>query len=91
MHVQSPMEPPEEQSAPPPALGRRANYSYTDFPTDLSNQAPLFPTVIFWPHGGSHVEVEGSFDNWTTRQVRTLRCYLSSPISRMLCLTPEVW
>jgi 5'-AMP-activated protein kinase regulatory beta subunit len=26
---------------------------------------------LFWlagSHGGEHVEVEGSFDNWTTRQ-----------------------
>lgn len=33
--------------------------------------------VVTWPlwcvgtgsHGGNHVEVEGSFDNWSTRQV----------------------
>lgn len=25
------------------------------------------PTVIVWAHGGSHVELEGSFDNWTQR------------------------
>jgi 5'-AMP-activated protein kinase regulatory beta subunit len=31
-------------------------------------QPKLLPTVIVWAHGGSHVEVEGSFDNWTTRQ-----------------------
>lgn len=31
-------------------------------------QPKLIPTVIVWSHGGSHVEVEGSFDNWTTRQ-----------------------
>lgn len=29
----------------------------------------LVPVVIVWSHGGNHVEVEGSFDNWTTRQV----------------------
>mmetsp|Transcript_35251 Transcript_35251/g.78447 ORF Transcript_35251/g.78447 Transcript_35251/m.78447 type:complete len:269 (-) Transcript_35251:625-1431(-) len=28
----------------------------------------LMPVVIVWSHGGNHVEVEGSFDNWTTRQ-----------------------
>jgi hypothetical protein len=27
----------------------------------------LIPTVITWSHGGSVVEVQGSFDNWTTR------------------------
>ena len=27
------------------------------------------PTVIVWCHGGNHVELEGSFDNWTTRHV----------------------
>ncbi|MEW5309318.1 MAG: hypothetical protein WDW38_001213 [Sanguina aurantia] len=26
------------------------------------------PCVVVWSHGGTHVEVEGSFDNWTTRQ-----------------------
>lgn len=31
-------------------------------------QPTLVPTPITWSHGGSHVEVEGSFDNWTTRQ-----------------------
>ncbi|GBF94195.1 hypothetical protein Rsub_06465 [Raphidocelis subcapitata] len=31
-------------------------------------QPKLVPVVIVWSHGGSHVEVEGSFDNWTTRQ-----------------------
>ncbi|GLC36564.1 hypothetical protein PLESTB_000162400 [Pleodorina starrii] len=28
----------------------------------------VVPVVIVWSHGGNHVEVEGSFDNWTTRQ-----------------------
>lgn len=31
-------------------------------------QPKLLPVVIVWSHGGNHVEVEGSFDNWTTRQ-----------------------
>ncbi|KXZ46979.1 hypothetical protein GPECTOR_39g473 [Gonium pectorale] len=31
-------------------------------------QPKLVPVVIVWSHGGNHVEVEGSFDNWTTRQ-----------------------
>lgn len=30
-------------------------------------QPKLVPTVIVWTHGGSHVEVEGSFDNWGQR------------------------
>lgn len=30
-------------------------------------QPKLVPTVIVWTHGGSHVEVEGSFDNWSQR------------------------
>ncbi|KAF5829295.1 hypothetical protein DUNSADRAFT_16293 [Dunaliella salina] len=29
----------------------------------------LMPVVIVWGHGGNHVEVEGSFDNWSTRQI----------------------
>mmetsp|Transcript_8523 Transcript_8523/g.14632 ORF Transcript_8523/g.14632 Transcript_8523/m.14632 type:complete len:261 (-) Transcript_8523:724-1506(-) len=29
----------------------------------------ILPVVIIWSHGGNHVEVEGSFDNWSTRQV----------------------
>ncbi|WIA22722.1 hypothetical protein OEZ86_009682 [Tetradesmus obliquus] len=31
-------------------------------------QPKLVPVVIAWSHGGEHVEVEGSFDNWSTRQ-----------------------
>uniref|UniRef100_A0A7S0VGY9 Association with the SNF1 complex (ASC) domain-containing protein n=1 Tax=Polytomella parva TaxID=51329 RepID=A0A7S0VGY9_9CHLO len=31
-------------------------------------QPKLMPVVFVWSHGGNHVEVEGSFDNWTTRQ-----------------------
>ena len=27
----------------------------------------LVPTPIVWSHGGTHVVVEGSFDNWTSR------------------------
>ncbi|CAI5477026.1 unnamed protein product [Closterium sp. Yama58-4] len=27
------------------------------------------PTLITWTHGGNHVSVDGSWDNWTTRQV----------------------
>ncbi|BDA44545.1 5'-AMP-activated protein kinase subunit beta-2 [Coccomyxa sp. Obi] len=30
-------------------------------------QPKLVPTVIVWSHGGEHVEVEGSFDNWGVR------------------------
>lgn len=33
-------------------------------------QPKLVPTVIVWAHGGNHVELEGSFDNWT--QVRAV-------------------
>mmetsp|Transcript_1125 Transcript_1125/g.1995 ORF Transcript_1125/g.1995 Transcript_1125/m.1995 type:complete len:266 (+) Transcript_1125:402-1199(+) len=31
-------------------------------------QMTLIPTVITWSHGGNVVEVQGSFDNWSTRQ-----------------------
>eukprot|EP00882_Tetradesmus_deserticola_P019246 GHRQ01020704.1.p1 GENE.GHRQ01020704.1~~GHRQ01020704.1.p1 ORF type:complete len:234 (+),score=55.50 GHRQ01020704.1:279-980(+) len=31
-------------------------------------QPKLVPVVIAWSHGGEHVEVEGSFDNWSSRQ-----------------------
>eukprot|EP00891_Asterochloris_glomerata_P000991 jgi/Astpho2/991/Aster-00818 len=31
-------------------------------------QPKLVPTVITWTRGGGAVEVEGSFDNWTSRQ-----------------------
>eukprot|EP00890_Picochlorum_soloecismus_P004216 jgi/Picsp_1/4796/NSC_02164-R1_snf1-related protein kinase regulatory subunit beta-2 len=27
------------------------------------------PTVFVWSHGGNHVELEGSFDSWSTRHV----------------------
>ena len=45
----------------------------------LNHPSTLNPPSIVWPavcplpipgsHGGSDVQVEGSFDNWTTRQV----------------------
>lgn len=31
-------------------------------------QPKVVPVVFVWSHGGNHVELEGSFDNWTTRQ-----------------------
>jgi 5'-AMP-activated protein kinase regulatory beta subunit len=31
-------------------------------------QPKLVPVVLAWSHGGAHVEVEGSWDNWTARQ-----------------------
>eukprot|EP00877_Chromochloris_zofingiensis_P004634 jgi/Chrzof1/14171/Cz08g28030.t1 len=31
-------------------------------------QPKLVPVVIVWSHGGNHAEVEGSWDNWSTRQ-----------------------
>ncbi|GMH36951.1 hypothetical protein BSKO_04824 [Bryopsis sp. KO-2023] len=31
-------------------------------------QPKLVPTMVVWSHGGNHVAVEGSFDNWTARQ-----------------------
>jgi len=30
-------------------------------------QGTLVPTVLIWSHGGESVEVEGSWDNWTSR------------------------
>lgn len=30
-------------------------------------QPKLVPTVFVWAHGGNHVDLEGSFDNWTQR------------------------
>lgn len=34
-----------------------------------SAEPTTVPTVIAWSLGGQHVELEGSFDNWTTRHV----------------------
>mmetsp|Transcript_23690 Transcript_23690/g.56546 ORF Transcript_23690/g.56546 Transcript_23690/m.56546 type:complete len:273 (-) Transcript_23690:203-1021(-) len=65
--LQSPMEPLHKQ-AQQMSIGARSNCSFADFPLGWPNQPPLFPTVFYWSHGGSHVEVQGSFDNWTTRQ-----------------------
>ena len=39
-------------------------YGQTEF-AGWAAQPKLVPTVIVWGHGGSHVELEGSFDNWT--------------------------
>uniref|UniRef100_A0A7N0TR59 Association with the SNF1 complex (ASC) domain-containing protein n=1 Tax=Kalanchoe fedtschenkoi TaxID=63787 RepID=A0A7N0TR59_KALFE len=38
---------------------------------DTSNE-PGIPTVITWSYGGKHVAVEGSWDDWKTRE--TLQC-----------------
>eukprot|EP00238_Polyblepharides_amylifera_P013974 CAMPEP_0196575652 /NCGR_PEP_ID=MMETSP1081-20130531/5082_1 /TAXON_ID=36882 /ORGANISM="Pyramimonas amylifera, Strain CCMP720" /LENGTH=226 /DNA_ID=CAMNT_0041894017 /DNA_START=384 /DNA_END=1064 /DNA_ORIENTATION=- len=32
------------------------------------NQPTHIPTVITWSHGGNNIEVQGSFDNWESRQ-----------------------
>ena len=34
-----------------------------------SAEPKTVPTVFVWSHGGNHVELEGSFDNWTKRHV----------------------
>lgn len=33
------------------------------------NQEKIIPTVFKWIHGGTHVAVEGSWDNWRTREL----------------------
>ena len=62
------------------AGGERANENLqqvSKLPTEVQEfhgvagwpaQPTLVPTVIVWSHGGNHIEVEGSFDNWMTRQ-----------------------
>ena len=47
-----------------PTEGVQEFHGVAGWPT----QPTLVPTVIVWGHGGESVEVQGSFDNWTTRQ-----------------------
>mmetsp|Transcript_14251 Transcript_14251/g.46794 ORF Transcript_14251/g.46794 Transcript_14251/m.46794 type:complete len:278 (-) Transcript_14251:108-941(-) len=63
----APMPKPEEFSLSERGAGRQAVGApgpHAGWPA----QPTLVPTSITWTHGGNHVEVEGSFDNWTTRQ-----------------------
>lgn len=43
-------------------------YGHSEF-AGWAVQPKLVPTVIVWGHGGDHVQLEGSFDNWTQRHV----------------------
>lgn len=45
-----------------------AVYGHSEF-AGWAAQPKLVPTVCVWAHGGSHVELEGSFDNWTQRHM----------------------
>lgn len=45
-----------------------STYGHSEF-AGWAAQPKLVPTVILWAHGGQHVELEGSFDNWTQRHV----------------------
>ncbi|KAL9684338.1 hypothetical protein QQ045_021774 [Rhodiola kirilowii] len=61
-----PLQRPSEVHIPNPSWTRPiAGYE------DTSNE-PGIPTVITWSYGGSHVAVEGSWDDWKTRE--TLQC-----------------
>jgi len=43
-------------------------YGHSEF-AGWAAQPKLVPTVILWAHGGDHVHLEGSFDNWTQRHL----------------------
>ncbi|DBB09495.1 TPA: hypothetical protein ACH3X3_008055 [Trebouxia sp. C0006] len=63
---QMPMEP--ALSRPEEVSGHRGTHA--EFHSDVAgwpSQPRLVPTKILWTNGGNSVEVEGSFDNWTTR------------------------
>jgi len=59
---QLPMEPMYD------GMNRSGGIQYGDYVMS-SLEPKSVPTVIVWSHGGHHVELEGSFDNWTTRHV----------------------
>lgn len=48
------------------ARGGGSVYGQTEF-AGWAAQPKLVPTVFVWAHGGNHVDLEGSFDNWTQR------------------------
>jgi 5'-AMP-activated protein kinase regulatory beta subunit len=48
--------------------GAGSVYGHSEF-AGWAAQPKLVPTVCVWAHGGAHVELEGSFDNWTQRHV----------------------
>ena len=54
---------------PPPPLRSLSHRPSVEFQgvAGWPAQPKLMPTVIVWTHGGQHVEVEGSFDNWSSR------------------------
>lgn len=59
---QIPMEP----IAKPDASAAQSSQDYAGL-SAWPAQPKLVPVVFGWSHGGNHVEVEGSFDNWTQR------------------------
>lgn len=62
---------PQVPMEPIPTRGEEAGrggsvYGQSEF-AGWAAQPKLVPTVFVWAHGGSHVDLEGSFDNWTQR------------------------
>lgn len=45
----------------------RAGVSHAEF-AGWSAQPKVVPTILTWSHGGHHVELEGSWDDWSQRQ-----------------------
>ena len=48
----------------PLARGEGSIYGQSEF-AGWAAQPKLVPTVFLWTHGGTDVQLEGSFDNWT--------------------------
>lgn len=60
---QMPMEP-----FPGRADAYRSGLSSAEF-AGWSAQPKVVPTILTWSHGGHHVQLEGSWDDWSQRQV----------------------
>jgi len=67
----------------------RSDGSRTNYPSWATTEPALVPVAINWTQGGNSVEVEGSFDNWQSRQ--TLHRSGNREFAIVMSLRPGVY
>ena len=76
---------PQTPTVPIPSHGRQGG----EYPAWATTEPALVPVAINWTQGGNSVEVEGSFDNWQSRQ--TLHRSGNREFAIVMSLRPGVY
>ena len=76
---------PQTPTVPIPSHGRQVG----EYPAWATTEPALVPVAINWTQGGNSVEVEGSFDNWQSRQ--TLHRSGNREFAIVMSLRPGVY